>query len=170
MTNKDTVQQLESFALPLWNEIPSVGLYLDQTVKYVNGYLKDYPGMEITGSMVSNYVKLKILPKAIKKVYSREQIAEIFFVAIAKNILSMDEIRACFAMMEGATTIENGYVLFRNQLLTLLASFREMSFPRQDAKADAEEQILTNIVVAIAHKMYLDQFFLGKEVEEHEAQ
>ena len=45
------------FALPRYDELPGVGLYLDQTVQYVNSHFRNFPGMELTGSMVSNYVK-----------------------------------------------------------------------------------------------------------------
>ncbi len=45
------------FALPRYNDLPSVGLYLDQTVQYVNSYFRTFCGVELTSSMVSNYVK-----------------------------------------------------------------------------------------------------------------
>ena len=45
------------FALPRYADLPQVGLYLDQTVQYVNGYFRTFCGVELTPSMVSNYVK-----------------------------------------------------------------------------------------------------------------
>ena len=45
------------FALPRYAELPQVGLYLDQTVQYVNGCFRTFCGVELTPSMVSNYVK-----------------------------------------------------------------------------------------------------------------
>ena len=33
------------FALPRYNDIPSVGLYLDQAVQYVNGQYRCLPGV-----------------------------------------------------------------------------------------------------------------------------
>ena len=65
-------QDLNQFNLPEYREIPDVGLYLDQVVKYLNGYLDLYPELPVTGSMISNYVKLKLVPKAMKKAYSRD--------------------------------------------------------------------------------------------------
>ena len=32
------------FALPRYNDLPSVGLYLDQTVQFVNGYFRSFCG------------------------------------------------------------------------------------------------------------------------------
>ena len=82
--------------LPGYNEIPYVGLYLEQVSKYLNSFLED--DLQLTGTMITNYVKLKIVPKAIKKAYSREQIALFFLVAITKSVLSMDQIRKVFAL------------------------------------------------------------------------
>ena len=82
--------------LPGYNEIPDVGLYLEQVSKYLNSFLED--DLQLTGTMITNYVKLKIVPKAIKKAYSREQIALFFLVAITKSVLSMDQIRKVFAL------------------------------------------------------------------------
>ena len=82
--------------LPGYNEIPDVGLYSEQVSKYLNSFLED--DLQLTGTMITNYVKLKIVPKAIKKAYSREQIALFFLVAITKSVLSMDQIRKVFAL------------------------------------------------------------------------
>ena len=82
--------------LPGYNEIPDVGLYLEQVSRYLNSFLED--DLQLTGTMITHYVKLKIVPKAIKKAYSREQIALFFLVATTKSVLSMDQIRKVFAL------------------------------------------------------------------------
>lgn len=53
------------FALP-GTTISSVGLYLDQTVQFVNGYFRSFCGVELTPSMVSNYVK-RVVDHPIRK-------------------------------------------------------------------------------------------------------
>ena len=45
---------IELFRMPRYREIPDVGLYLDQTVKYINRFLAPLGCEEITPSMVSN--------------------------------------------------------------------------------------------------------------------
>ena len=59
------------FALPRYAELPSVGLYLDQSVQYVNGYFRAFPGRELTAPMVINYVMKGIIGLPIKKKYTR---------------------------------------------------------------------------------------------------
>ena len=58
------------FSLPRYRELPSVGLYLDQTVQLVNSCFRGFPGVELTPSMVSNYVKKGVISRQ-KEVFPR---------------------------------------------------------------------------------------------------
>ena len=82
-----------SFELPEYLQIPDVGLYLDQVTKYINRYLRFLSGVPLTGSMISNYVKQGIIRNPVKKQYDRDQIALLMFVAVAKTILSLEDIK-----------------------------------------------------------------------------
>ena len=84
-------ETIREFRLPRYRELPDMGLYLEQTVKYLNTVLAPLGCLEITASMVSNYVKKGIIAKPVKKQYYAEQIAYLFFVVVAKNQLSMEE-------------------------------------------------------------------------------
>ena len=66
---------IRDFRLPRYAEIPNVGLYLEQTTKYINSYLAPLGCPEVTSSMVSNYVKKGLLPNPIKKQYDSQHIA-----------------------------------------------------------------------------------------------
>ena len=73
--------RLESFRMPRYREIPDVGLYLDQTVKYINRYVAPLGCVEITASMVSNYVKKGYIRNPVHKQYDAKQIVQLFFIA-----------------------------------------------------------------------------------------
>ena len=45
---------IRAFRLPRYEEIPNVGLYLEQAAKYINEYLLPHQEGGITGSMISN--------------------------------------------------------------------------------------------------------------------
>ena len=94
------MKSVEGFRLPRYKEIPNVGFYLEQVVKYINGYLNQLGYPEITNSMVSNYVKQGLIHKPDGKLYYTDQIAHLFFVSITKNILSMDNIQKLFTMQQ----------------------------------------------------------------------
>lgn len=80
------------FHMPAYSEIPNVGLYLEQTLKYINDTFAEFKSIELTKSMISNYVKLGYLRRPVKKQYDREQIASLLFIALSKQVLSMENI------------------------------------------------------------------------------
>ena len=96
--NEQILEKVKRFRLPEYEMIPDVGLYLEQVVQYINDCFKQIPGMEITGSMISNYVKQGVVAKSIKKRYYREHIVRLIFLVVAKSVLSLDNIRLLFAM------------------------------------------------------------------------
>jgi DNA-binding transcriptional MerR regulator len=139
--------------MPPYREIPDVGLYLDQVTRYLNGILEEVAS-PVTPSMLSNYVKLKIVSKADHKTYSRDQIARFLFISLAKSVLSMDQIRQTLAILEKTFSVEEGYTLFKTDLEELLA---RGSLAVSDKSEDRE--LLKNIAEAVVHKMALDQYF-----------
>lgn len=162
MNDKERIQApLNSFSLPKYSEIPDVGLYLDQVTKYINGWLTDFPEMQVTPSMISNYVKLKIVSKATKKTYSREQVGCFIFIAMSKTVLSMDHIRLVLSLQQKLCTAEDGYEYFRTELEKVLTSFSAPSTREtvSRSKQSEEERMVHNVCVTIAHKMYLDRYF-----------
>ena len=79
------------YRMPRYKEIPNVGLYLEQTVKYINECLAPIE-ISITPSMLSNYVKKGYIDRPIKKQYYADQIAYAIYIVIIKQVLSMDNI------------------------------------------------------------------------------
>ena len=67
------------YRMPRYKEIPNVGLYLEQTVKYINECLAPIE-ISITPSMLSNYVKKGYIDRPIKKQYYADQIAYDYFL------------------------------------------------------------------------------------------
>ena len=91
---KDEIKaSIENFRLPRYDEIPDVGLYLEQTTKYISELLSPLEDISITRSMISNYIKQGLVSNPVKKQYSRDQIAYLIYIAIAKTVLSLDHIR-----------------------------------------------------------------------------
>ena len=73
-------KHLMRFRLPEWDEIPEIGLYMEQVLSLLKQYL-DYLPPElkeeqfITASTINNYVRTKVMPEPIKKRYYRTHIA-----------------------------------------------------------------------------------------------
>ena len=106
-------ETIRSFRMPRYHELPNEGLYLEQTTQYINSILSSLGIVlgctPITNSMVSNYVKKGIIASPIKKLYYAEQIAYLFYIAIAKNVLSMEHIIMLRKMQERSYPKEVAY-------------------------------------------------------------
>ncbi|MBM7313872.1 DUF1836 domain-containing protein [Streptococcus suis] len=83
--------------LPTWEQLPTLDLYLDQVLLYVNQQtssaisLKEKP---LTAAMINNYVKHGYLPKPIKKKYGQRQLARLLVVTICKPVFPIASIHA----------------------------------------------------------------------------
>lgn len=81
---------LENYRLPAWRDIPDIGLYMEQIIILMKGYL-DYLPPElkddqiITAATVNNYVRTKIMPEPIKKKYYRIHIAYLLMICTLKQ-------------------------------------------------------------------------------------
>lgn len=149
-------QHLAEFRMPAYNELPQFGLYLEQTVKYINGFLTPLGFTELTTSMVSNYVKLGILSPPVKKQYDAEQLAYLFFIAIAKNVLSMDNIKTLVQMQQNTYPSHIAYDYFCHELKNMLL----FTFGLKDTVDEfsnghsAEKTMLRSVIIAIAQLVY----------------
>lgn len=152
---------IAEFKLPKYGEIPNVGLFLEQTAKYISEFLAPL-GITITGSMISNYVKKKIIANPIKKQYDREQIAYLIFIAIAKSVLSLEDIQLLIKLQKDSYESKVAYKYFCTELENVLFyvfglkdTLDEVGISKTDEKI-----ILRNTIITIAHKVYLDKCFL----------
>jgi len=147
---------LAEFRMPAYNELPQFGLYLEQTVKYINGYITPLGFTELTTSMVSNYVKLGIVAPPVKKQYDAEQLAYLFFVAIAKNVLSMDTIKMLIQMQQSTYPTRIAYDYFCQELKNMLL----FTFGLKDTVDEistshsAEKTMLRSVIIAVAQLVY----------------
>ena len=88
---------MAGYSLPSWEEIPDFGLYMDQIISLLKGYLGYLPpdvqdGEVITAATINNYVRKKTMPEPIKKRYYRTHIAYLIMICSLKQTLSMNMI------------------------------------------------------------------------------
>ena len=149
------------FALPRYNDLPSVGLYLDQTVQFVNGYFRSFCGVELTPSMVSNYVKKGVVDHPIRKKYTRDQIASLMYIAVSKTVLSIENIDTLFKMQKAYCSAGAAYDTFCEELERCLPFVFgcTRALPDPDPDAADEKLLLRSTILAAANKIYLDCCF-----------
>ena len=156
------------FALPRYAELPSVGLYLDQTVQYVNGYFRAFPGVELTASMVSNYVKKGIIGHPIKKKYTREQLAGLIYIVVSKTVLSMENIDTLFKMQRQHYSAAQAYDYFCEEVENCLPYVFGLtkSFSELEPDVDDARKLLRSTIISAVNKIYLDCVFTDLRQEQ----
>ena len=139
-----------TFTLPDYDQIPNVGLYLEQVTKYLNEDLEPLGCTPLTGSMISNYVKKGLVKNPVKKQYDREHIARLLVIAVSKTVLSLEEIQQLLAdHPEG----QQGYEAFCATLLGQL----------EEAFEKPPRGLLPDTMCAVAQKLYLERTFRETE-------
>ncbi len=153
--------QVENFRLPRYDEIPTVGLYLEQVTKYITKYLQPLQENAITGSMISNYVKKGLVDNPVKKQYGRDQIAYLFFIAVAKNVLTLDELMLFISRQKQTYAPKKAYDYFCDELENLLFFVFGLKSEVDVVgnETTTEKEMLRNTIIAAAYKFYLQKYF-----------
>ena len=121
------LSSLEGFELPSYRELPTVKLYMEQVLEYVNHILAPFSEENkglMTSFMVNNYVKAKILKEPDGKRYGVEQLGYLMAIAILKRSLSMAEVGRLFEMDGGISASKSDIYDFYRVLLKDLVEER----------------------------------------------
>lgn len=100
---------------PLINvdDIPKIDLYMEQVLSFLEQEMgdplrsKDEP--VFTKTMVNNYTKEGILPRPQKKKYNKTHIITLTYIFVLKQILSIQDIKAFFNLLEDGERLEQLY-------------------------------------------------------------
>lgn len=155
------IEAIKNFELPRYEDIPDVGFYLEQVVKYIAEFLSPFESITLTGSMISNYVKKKLIANPVKKQYSREQIAYLIFIAVAKSVLSMEDLDLFFRLQKQTYSSKRAYDYFRLEFTNVLQyvfGIKE-NLDNVSSVNTKEKEMLRNTIITVAHKIYLDMYF-----------
>lgn len=109
-----------------WEEIPDIDLYMDQIVGYMK---RQHIGLKVnenlTGAMVNNYVKQKVMPKANGKKYTREHIAYLTAICLLKQILPVKDVGALLCSQTKDENISDFYKKYTEILGEKLTDINE---------------------------------------------
>lgn len=158
-SKQQVMTSLQNFHLPRYGEIPNVGLYLEQTARYISEYLDPLGDYGLTPSMISNYVKKGLVTSPVKKQYDRDQIAYLFFIAVAKSVLSLDALTGFIALQKRTYPLETAYDFFCRQMEGTLKFTCELTDVAElgDTETTDEKRLLYACIVAVTQKIYLEK-------------
>ena len=106
--------------------------------------------------------------RAFKKKYTRDQIAYLIYIAVAKNVLSMENIQLMFRIQKQTYPASTAYNYFCEELenfLFYVFGLKEEAAAVGNDSGD-EKFLLRSTIIPAAHKIYLDCCFAALRQEE----
>lgn len=97
--------RVAGFALPTWEALPDLGLYMDQVITYLEKIYRPLYGQSkriITSPMINNYVKSGLIARPAGKKYDRQQIAQLIIICGLKLVISLEDLRLLISGSEDA--------------------------------------------------------------------
>ena len=179
---------LERYRLPAWEEIPDIGLYMEQVVVVLKQYL-DYLPPElkeeqfITAATINNYVRNKIMPMPVKKRYYRSHLAYLIMICSLKQGLSLsliqklipnnlpeEELRAVYAAYAERHRMATRY--FAQQVNLAAAPILGHAEGSELASGRPEDMIAASAVVGGFARLLAEKLLLleGQQAEEEKAE
>jgi hypothetical protein len=169
---------LNEHALPTWDNLPGLELYMDQVVSLLNGYLGFLPkevGMDavVTAAAVNNYVRKKIIPPPVKKKYSKIHLAYLLMICSLKNSVSISYIQQMIPLSLSEQEVHDIYNNFvaqhRRTTLYFVEQVNRVT-PGILAENKTDDQRVSNIVTAFAvvsglSRMATEKLLLMQEPE-----
>ncbi|WP_300381660.1 DUF1836 domain-containing protein [Clostridium sp.] len=165
---KISSDEISNFHCPRFNELPTVPLYKEQVIIYIEEILRSisfaYNQKILTPTMINNYVKQKVVYPPKDKKYDNKHIAYLIVVCVLKQILTIQEICQLINKQIEICEIEEAYNLFCSELETAMVSVfktRDFSKVNSNKKTSLETEVLRSAVMSFAHKIGI-QFYLQK--------
>lgn len=105
------------YRLPEWDEIPDIGLYMEQVTGLMLSYLnlplpREGDDPAVTATAINNYVRKKVMPGPIKKKYYRRHIAYLIIIYTLKHCLSIPTLQILLPPDLTDGEMEREYIAF----------------------------------------------------------
>ena len=171
---------MDEYALPNWDNLPTLPLYMDQVIYLLNEYLIIFPTEDpeerlVTPAMINNYVKLKIIPAPIKKRYGRLHLAYLILVCILKQSMNTGDIKKLLSIEMNEAEMQVIYTsfvgIFESAKRNCIAGVKESAKPiLRDPETSVNNLIFQTALSANFFRMLTEQMIaLQPEQTQNEA-
>lgn len=162
--------RIVKFHCPRYVELPSLPLYKDQVIEYIDKTLKTLfinpDDKVLTPTMLNNYVKQKVIPAPIHKKYNTEHIAYLIVVCIFKQLYSLSEISSFIDIQTKTYPVKDAYDYFCNELEKEIKEVfltRNFSSASTATKVTKESELLRSIIISFVNKIYTVNLLMNEE-------
>ena len=151
---KKLIQIIEDMGPNPWEQIPDIDLYIDQVLDYMK---RQHPGLNLnetlTSSMVNNYAKQGLIPRAKGKKYNREHISKLTIICLLKQIISVGDTKFFLDNFQNPKALyENYTALFSGQASDLSDVFSSLSLKDETDETDIHQLILKMAITSYLYK------------------
>lgn len=157
---RELKERLEGERPVAWEELPDIGLYMDQLISYMPRQLIHYgEGEVLTSAMVNNYIKDGAMPRAEGKRYTRTHLAYLTALCALKQVLSVKD---AGLLLEAASAGREPRALY-DQFREALDRALDVTAGSLDA-SDSEED-LPALALTLALRSYADKLACQRLLE-----
>ena len=170
---------LAAYRLPAWEQIPDLGLYMEQVVLLLRQYL-DYLPPElkqpepITAAAINNYVRTRLLPEPRKKRYYRVHIAYLIMICTLKQALRLSELQTLLPGDLPEDEVKRAYTAyalrhklcaqyFVDQVKLSAAAMLEPDMVTELAVQDTTELIASAAILSGLSRLFAEKLLLLKD-------
>lgn len=162
MGREESVAAARAFRCPRYEELPDMGLYLEQVLNLVNGALAPIQSEPLTGAMISNYVKNKAIPAPVKKKYSREHLAYLTVTCLLKQVFTVQQIAQFFTIQRETYPLDVAYNYFCREYENALSAafaFTGEAMPCIETRRTDQTILVRAVVLAATNRVYAEKVY-----------
>lgn len=157
-------EYLVSYRLPRWEDIPELGLYMEQVLLLLTQYLEYLPPElkqtePITAAAINNYVRLRLLPEPQKKRYYRVHIACLIMICTLKQSLRLSTLRTLLPQEMTPEAVRAVYCAYVQRYAHCAQYFIEQS--RLITAAMFDREVTTELAVHDPSEMLISAAILS---------
>lgn len=136
-------RQLETLRPAEWDMLPDFPLYMDQVLSYMERQTIHLDERDaLTASMVNNYTKTALVPRAEGKKYNREHLAYLTFISVLKQVMSVRDMDLLIRTeLTGERPVEDGYQAFLRSLDSALTAAAEEAAHYEESSSLADAAV-----------------------------
>lgn len=125
----EETRDVAGFPLTRLAEFPRIALYMEQVTSFFEDIMQHVrlrAGEKLlTKTMINNYAKEGTLHRPLNKKYDRSHLVKLVYIFLLKRVLSMQDIKRMFDMLEHDNTLETMYECLLDEIDQSRAEYEE---------------------------------------------
>lgn len=155
-------QKTPELILPRYDDLPRLGLYREQVARYLNSTFAGVPDLQISSTTISTYVKRGVIARPTKRLYGRDQLAELVFIAACRRVVSIDDLAFLLQIRHRRHELVGAYDYFCAKLeedYQHVFGLRA-DLPEIGKESSEEKRLLDRLLQMVACQLYLSHYLL----------